>query len=74
MVEASADLSEEGQDCFGSYAFAAKHFTAALDVFSNIDNIVRIGPLDIVMRQLPKLSAEDWKAIDKWRRRHKRRG
>jgi hypothetical protein len=46
-------------------------FTAALDVFSNIDNLVRVGPLDIVMRQLPKLTAEDWAAIDQWR--HERR-
>jgi hypothetical protein len=27
---------------------------------SNQDNVIRVGPLDIVMRQLPKLSADDW--------------
>jgi hypothetical protein len=62
-------IEEDGSGGLVRRLFASKFFTAALDVFSNVDNLVRVGPLDIVMRQLPKLSPDDWKVIDEWRRK-----
>jgi hypothetical protein len=57
-------IADEDEDCFQLLGFPEwqifhkEHFEPLPYALPSVDNVVCIRPLDIVMRQLPKLSAE----------------